>query len=247
MRRRTGEKPRCQNSSEMSTDGQSPRPARSSPAWAAEGEGIKCCVHSEYAPLSACLVGNPSASWMANGETWEYADMFAGLGDEFDEWVSTYGGTELSKTDPETWEKMAMESDALAAAYRKEGVTVIRNETGHTPDYLIDHNLNWSKEKQYTLRRGRRTDGGVQRGLGSVLELPGVLRLRDGGRHRAGLDLCVRMGLRPRDGRGEQADIPCRRRISEQESRQIEQIVEVEKLDRLLSGQVGRARRRTRR
>lgn len=91
------------------------------PGMAAQGEGIKSYVRSEYAPLKACLVANPSASWMANGQTWEYANMFAGLGDEFNEWVTTYGGTELAKTDPETWEQMALESDALGRRTGRRG------------------------------------------------------------------------------------------------------------------------------
>ena len=111
------------------------------PGMAAQGKGIKCYVHSEYAPLKACLVGNPSEGWMPNGETWEYANMFTHLGPEFNEYIDKYGGTNLKESDPETYEKMAMESDALAEAYRKEGVKIIRNETGQTPDYLIDYLL----------------------------------------------------------------------------------------------------------
>ncbi len=121
------------------------------PGMTEQGKGIKCYVHSEYAPLKACLVGNPSGGWMPNGETWEYANMFTNLSDEFQAYIKKYGGTNLKETDPETYEKMAMESDALAAAYRKAGVKIIRNETGHTPDDLINYNYQWSKQKQFTL------------------------------------------------------------------------------------------------
>lgn len=62
------------------------------PGMTEQGKGIKCYVHSEYAPLKACLVGNPSGGWMPNGETWEYANMFAGLNDEFKDYIKKYGG-----------------------------------------------------------------------------------------------------------------------------------------------------------
>ena len=121
------------------------------PGMREQGKGIKCYVHSEYAPLKACLVGNPSEGWMPNGETWEYANMFTHLGPEFNAYIKKYGGTNLKESDPETYEKMVMESNALAEAYRKEGVKIIRNETGHTPQGLIDYNVSWSKQKQFTL------------------------------------------------------------------------------------------------
>ena len=40
---------------------------------------------------------------------------------------------------------------ALAEAYRKNGVRVIRNESGSTPQELIDYTLSWSRQKQMTL------------------------------------------------------------------------------------------------
>jgi N-dimethylarginine dimethylaminohydrolase len=57
----------------------------------------------------------------------------------------------LKESDPEMWEKMAMESNALAAAYRKHGVKVIRNESGSTPQELVDYTLSWSRQRQMTL------------------------------------------------------------------------------------------------
>ena len=65
------------------------------PGMTEQGKGIKCYVHSEYAPLKACLVGNPSEGWMPNGETWEYANMFANLSDEFQAYIKKYGAQPL--------------------------------------------------------------------------------------------------------------------------------------------------------
>jgi hypothetical protein len=46
---------------------------------------------------------------------------------------------------------MKSESDALVEAYRREGVHVIRNETGHTPQSLINYHTGWSGEPSMTL------------------------------------------------------------------------------------------------
>ena len=100
------------------------------PGMREQGKGIKCYVETEYADLKAVLVGNPSVIGCPNGETYEYANMFRHAPDEFKAYIKKYGGTNLWDTDPATAEKMAMESDALAAAYRIAGVRVIRNEVG---------------------------------------------------------------------------------------------------------------------
>ena len=121
------------------------------PGMRAQGKGIKSYVETEYAPAKAVLVGNPSVIGCPNGETWEYANMFRHAPDEFKAYIKKYGGTNLWDTDPATAEKMAMESDALAAAYRKAGVHVIRNETGYTPEKLINYNRSWSEQMQFTL------------------------------------------------------------------------------------------------
>jgi hypothetical protein len=54
-------------------------------------------------------------------------------------------------------------------------------------------------------------------------------------------------GLRSRYGRGEQADVANWWWFAQQESRQVDEIVEVEELDGTLNGQVDRSRRRVRR
>lgn len=121
------------------------------PGMREQGKGIKCYVQTDYADLKACLVGNPSVIGCPNGDTWEYANMFRHASDEFKAYIKKYGGTNLWDTDPATAEKMATESDALAAAYRKAGVHVIRNETGYTPEKLINYNKSWSEQMQFTL------------------------------------------------------------------------------------------------
>jgi hypothetical protein len=121
------------------------------PGMREQGKGIKCYVESDYAPMKACLVGNPSVIYCPNGNTWEYANMFRHAPDEFKAYIAKFGGTNLWDSDPKTAEKMAKESDALAKAYRDAGVRVVRNETGHTPQKLIDYNYAWSEQRQFTL------------------------------------------------------------------------------------------------
>ena len=121
------------------------------PGMREQGKGIKCYVESDYAPMKACLVGNPSVIYCPNANTWEYANLFRHAPDEFKAYIAKFGGTNLWESDPKTAEKMAMESDALAKAYRDAGVRVVRNETGKTPEELINYNYSWSRQKQMTL------------------------------------------------------------------------------------------------
>ena len=116
-----------------------------------QGKGLKCYVESDYAPLKACIVGNPSAIYLPNPDTWEYANILAKASDEMKAYMRKHAGRNLKDSDPEMWEKMAKESDGLAEAYRKNGVRVIRNESGSTPQELVDYTLSWSRQKQMTL------------------------------------------------------------------------------------------------
>ncbi len=116
-----------------------------------QGKGLRCYVESDYAPLKACIVGNPSAIYLPNPDTWEYANVLAKASDEMKGYMRKHAGRNLKESDPEMWEQMAMESDALADAYRKNGVRVIRNESGSTPQELVDYTLGWSRQKQMTL------------------------------------------------------------------------------------------------
>ena len=120
------------------------------PGMREQGKGLKCYVEADYAPLKACIVGNPSAIYLPNPDTWEYANILAKASPEMTGYMRKHAGRNLKESDPEMWEKMAMESDALAKAYRQAGVRVIRNETGETPQELVDYTLAWSRQKQMT-------------------------------------------------------------------------------------------------
>lgn len=116
-----------------------------------QAKGLKCYVESDYAPLKACIVGNPSAIYLPNPDTWEYANVLAKAPDEMKDYMRKHAGRDLKESDPEMYEKMAKASDNLADAYRKNGVRVMRNESGNTPQELIDYTLAWSRQKQMTL------------------------------------------------------------------------------------------------
>ncbi len=121
------------------------------PGMREQGKGIKVYVESDYAPLKACLVGNPSAIMIMDPDTYEMSNLFAHETKEFIEYLRKHKGQNLKDAHPEAWEKMAMESDALAKAYRDAGVRVIRNETGETPEGVINYNWGWSKQKNMSL------------------------------------------------------------------------------------------------
>ena len=121
------------------------------PGMRAQGKGLKVYVESDYAPLKACIVGNPNAIYLPNPDTWEYANILAKANDEMKAYMRKHAGRNLKDSDPAMWEKMAMESDALAEAYRQNGVRIIRNESGETPQELVDYTLAWSRQKQMTL------------------------------------------------------------------------------------------------
>jgi N-dimethylarginine dimethylaminohydrolase len=122
------------------------------PGMREQGKGIKVYLESDYAPLKACLVGNASAVMIPDPDTWEMKNLFGpSASDEFMAYMRKHKGKNLKDADPEVWEKMAMESDALADAYRQNGVRVIRNETGETPQSIVDYNFSWSKQKNMSL------------------------------------------------------------------------------------------------
>jgi hypothetical protein len=122
------------------------------PGMREQGKKIKrVYCESDYAPLRAALVGNPSEIILPDPTTWEFRNLFKNEGAEFMAYMHKHGGKRLQESDPETYEKMAMESDALADAFRKEGVQLIRNDTGKTPRNLIEYNTAWSGQRQFTL------------------------------------------------------------------------------------------------
>ncbi len=86
---------------------------------AAQGKGIKCYVESDYAPLKACMVGNPSSLYMPDPDTWEMANMFRSTSEEFKAYLRKHKGKELKDSDPKMYDTIVKESNALADAYRQ--------------------------------------------------------------------------------------------------------------------------------
>ena len=121
------------------------------PGMREQGKGVKCYVESDYAPLKACLVGNPSAVYIPNPDTWEMENLFAHSGKEFKDYLRKHRGKNLKDSDPKRYDKIAYESNALANAYEEAGVHVIRNRTGETPESLVDYSLSWSRQKFMSL------------------------------------------------------------------------------------------------
>ncbi|MCJ2377473.1 hypothetical protein LNL84_11585 [Vibrio sp. ZSDZ34] len=121
------------------------------PGMAEQGKGIRHYVESEYAKARAVLVGNASELWIPDVDMWEYNNLLKGAPEELKDFMVKYGGTNLWESNPEIAQQMKSESDALAAAFRKHGVHVIRNETGSTPKELVDYNYAWSGQRQWTL------------------------------------------------------------------------------------------------
>ena len=104
------------------------------------GEGLKIWNRSDYAPLKAAIVGDPSSIFIMDPDQPEANNLLAASAGsaEFMEYLRTYKGTHLAVSDPEHYEQMKYESDALAKAYRDNGVRLLRNETNTLPRELIE-------------------------------------------------------------------------------------------------------------
>jgi hypothetical protein len=124
------------------------------PGMREQGEGIKCYVESEYAPLKACMVGNATAVYIPDLKTWEMQNLFAHSPKYSKDYLRKYGGQNMKDADPETYEKILKETAALAEAYRKEGVKVIRNE-GETPKEIVNQTSSWSGQKHNSIVSSR--------------------------------------------------------------------------------------------
>jgi N-dimethylarginine dimethylaminohydrolase len=114
------------------------------------GGGIKCYVESEYAPLKACMVGNASSVYIPDLKTWEMQNLFAHSPKWTKDYLRKYGGQNMKDADPKTYEKIVKETAALAEAYRKAGVKVIRNE-GETPEAIVNQTYSWSQQKHNSI------------------------------------------------------------------------------------------------
>lgn len=118
------------------------------PGMRKQGKGIKMYCESDFAPMKACIVGNTSAVYLPDPDTPEMQNLLKGSTDKaFVNYLRKHAGKHLKDTDPEVFELIEMESNALAAAFRKHGVKVIRNETGAVPDELVNWHTGWGGAK----------------------------------------------------------------------------------------------------
>ncbi len=119
------------------------------PGMRKQGKAIKkVYVESDYAPLKAAYVGNADAFHIPDMDVaWDCANMFAHESDETKAYMRKHAGKFLKESDPERWEKVNMESNALAKAYRDNGVKLIRNESGVIPEEIITFSESWANQK----------------------------------------------------------------------------------------------------
>ncbi len=110
------------------------------PGMREQGKGLKIWNRSDYAPLKAAIVGNPCSIFIPDPDQPEMKNLLgASAGStEFMDFLRKYKGEHMAVAAPELYEKMRQESDALAKAYRDNGVRLIRNETYTLPKSLID-------------------------------------------------------------------------------------------------------------
>lgn len=122
------------------------------PGMRAQGEAVKrVYVESEYAPLKACLFGNAFQVEMPDPENPEaMARLFAESPKEMVDYLRSKKYTNLRESDPAKWDRLIAESEAVAEAYRQEGVTLIRNE-GPTPKEVLEYASGWSGTKQLSI------------------------------------------------------------------------------------------------
>ena len=108
----------------------------------------KVYVESDYAPLKSVYLANAATFHIPDMDiAWDMANMFAHNSEQSRAYMRKHAGTFLGDSDPERYEKVVAENDALAKAYRDNGVYVIRNESGHVPEEIITFSESWSGQK----------------------------------------------------------------------------------------------------
>ncbi len=109
------------------------------PGMREQGKGLKISSKSDYAPLKAAIVGNACSVFIPDPDRPEMKNLLGESGSpEFMDFLRKHKGKHMAVADPEHYEKMKNESDALAKAYRDNGVRIIRNETYTLPEALIN-------------------------------------------------------------------------------------------------------------
>ena len=119
------------------------------PGMRAQGEAVKkVYVESEYAPLKACLFGNSFTLEMPDPDSPEcMARLFEDAPAEMVEFLRRVKNTSLKESDPQKYDRLVAESNAVAETYREAGITVVRNE-GPTPIEVLEFASGWSGVKQ---------------------------------------------------------------------------------------------------
>lgn len=122
------------------------------PGMAEQGKAVKkLYVESEYAPLKAAMVGNPSSIYVPDVSYWEFGNLIRYEGEFMKKFWIEHGGKNMKDVDAKLYDTMVKESDALADAYRKAGVTIVRNESGETPKEVMDYTYSWSGQRNMSL------------------------------------------------------------------------------------------------
>ena len=119
------------------------------PGMKAQAKGVeKVYVESDYAPLKAVYVGNPWGFHLPDIDAaWDMANMFACESEECRAYLRKNPGKFHGDADPERYAKVVAESNALAKAYRDNGVHVIRNENKKVPEEILTFSESWSRQR----------------------------------------------------------------------------------------------------
>ena len=122
------------------------------PGMREQGKAVKkLYVESDYAPCHALMVGNPSEIYVPDPRTWEFGNLVRYESEFMKKFWWAHGGKNIKDVDIKLHDQMVKESNALADAYRQAGVTVVRNETGHTPPEVLNYTYPWSRQKNMSL------------------------------------------------------------------------------------------------
>ncbi len=122
------------------------------PGMREQGKGQRIYVEHEFARLRTILVGDPSSIYIPDPDSPDVKNLFEDFENSQQvDYMRAHKGQHMKDVDPERYEQIVMESDALADAYRKAGVHVIRNETGKTPDEIVNWATGWGGPEHLSL------------------------------------------------------------------------------------------------
>ena len=108
------------------------------PGMREQGKGLKISNKSDYGNLKATIVGNAGSVFIPDPDQPEMHNLLSASGsEEFMGFLREHKGKHMAVSFPEHYEKMKAESDALAKAYRDNGVRIIRNEQSGKKTLLL--------------------------------------------------------------------------------------------------------------